>query len=52
MSLDAFAFPDDFQIPFGDGADVKSKCFTHQLTPEGMAVRDAFNKLTPVWPAP
>ena len=51
MSLNALAFPKEFdRIPFNDGKDVKQKCDTDQLTPEGQAVRDAFNHLTPVWP--
>ena len=50
MSLDAFAFPDGFQMPFRDGVEVKNECFTQQLSPEVQAVRDAFNNLTPVWP--
>ena len=49
MSLDALAFPEGFEIPFKDGDDVRKKCFNHQLPPEGQAVRDAFNNLTPVW---
>lgn len=48
MSLDAFAFPDGFQIPFKDGADVKNKCKTQ--TAESQAVLEAFCNLTPVWP--
>ena len=50
MSLKALAFPDKFQIPFTNGGEVKSKCDTVQLTPEGQAVRDAFDNLTQVWP--
>ena len=50
MSLNVLAFRDGFDLPFNNGADVKSKCFTHQLTPEGREIRDAFNNLTPVWP--
>ena len=50
MSLKVLAFPDGFQMPFNNGADVKSKCFTRQLTSEGKAVCDAFNNLTQVWP--
>ena len=52
MSLNALAFPNEFQIPFTNEKAVKQKCFTHQLTSEGQAVRDAFNNLAPVWPAP
>ena len=52
MSLDALAFPADFQMPFGNGKQVKDRCDTHRLTAEGRKIRDAFNKLTPVWPAP
>ena len=50
MSLDALAFPAGFEIPFKDGDDVRKKCFTHQLTPKGRAVRDAFTNLARVWP--
>ena len=50
MSLKALAFPDKFQIPFTNGGEVKSKCATAQLSPEGQAVRDAFDDLTQVWP--
>ena len=50
MSLKVLAFPDGFQIPFTNGADVKSKCFTPSLTSEGQKVRDAFNNLTQLWP--
>lgn len=50
MSLKVLAFPNGFKIPFKNGADVRQKCFTHSLTPEGQAVRDAFNNLTQVWP--
>ena len=50
MSLKVLAFPDKFQIPFTNGGEVKSKCDTVQLTPEGQAVRDAFNNLTQIWP--
>ena len=52
MSLKVLAFPDEFQIPFADGAEVTQQCDTPSLTPDGQAVRDAFNKLVPVWPAP
>ncbi len=52
MSLDALAFPADFQMPFGNGKQVKDRCDTHRLTAEGRQIRDAFNGLTPVWPAP
>ena len=52
MSLDALAFPADFQMPFGNGKQVKDRCDTHRLTAEGWQIRDAFNELTPVWPAP
>ena len=50
MSLNALAFPEKFTIPFKNGADVKNNCDTRQLTPEGKAVRDAFNNLTQLWP--
>ena len=48
MSLNALAFPDEFQMPFKNGGEVMAKCTS--LTPEGRAVRDAFNNLAPVWP--
>ena len=49
MSLDALVFPRDFdQIPFADGEEVKRKCDTTRLTPEGGKIRDAFAGLTPV----
>ena len=51
MSLKALVFPKEFdRIPFNHGKEVKQKCFTRQLTPEGQEVRDAFNKLAQVWP--
>ena len=50
MSLKVQAFPDGFQIPFADGGEVKQKCGAPSLTPEGKAVRDAFDNLTQVWP--
>lgn len=50
MSLNVLAFPNWFKIPFKDGAGLKSKCYTAQLTDEGQAVRDAFDDLSPVWP--
>ena len=52
MSLNVLAFPDGFQIPFDDGADVKRHCDIAQLPlqSKGQAVRDAFNKLVQVWP--
>lgn len=49
MSLDALVFPRDFdRIPFADGEEVKQKCDTTRLTPEGGKIRDAFAGLTPV----
>lgn len=49
MSLDALVFPKDFdRIPLADGEEVKQKCDTTQLTPEGGKIRDAFAGLTPV----
>ena len=51
MSLDAFAFPEGFRIPFENGSEVKEKCDNSQLTEEGRLVRDAFDNLTQVWPA-
>ena len=54
MFLKVLAFPDGFpgyfEQTFKNGADVKSKCDTPNLTPEGEEVRDAFNNLTPLWP--
>ena len=50
MSLNVLAFPEGFEIPFKDGDDVRKKCFTQQLTPEGRAVREAFTNLVQVWP--
>ena len=50
MSLNALAFPDEFQIPFADGAEVTQQCDTARLTLKGRKVRDAFNNLVPVWP--
>lgn len=50
MSLNVLAFPDGFQIPFANGKEVKDKCDTPHLTPEGQAVREAFTNLAPVWP--
>ena len=50
MSLDAFAFPDGFQIPFKNGGEVKQKCNTPSLTPEGREIRATFNNLTQLWP--
>ena len=50
MSLNVLAFPNWFKIPFKDGANLKSKCYTAQLTDEGQAVHDAFDNLTPLWP--
>ena len=48
MSLDALVFPKDFdQIPFADGEEVKRKCNTTHLTPEGKKIRDAFAGLKP-----
>ncbi len=51
ISLDALAFPAEFQIPFKNGGEVKQKCDTDKLTDEGQQVCDAFNNLTPAWPA-
>ena len=51
MSLDALAFPAEFEIPFKNGGEVKQKCDTGKLTDKGRQVRDAFNKLAPAWPA-
>lgn len=45
MSLDALAFPKDFDVPFKKGKKVKEKCDTQHLTTEGRMVRDAFNGL-------
>ena len=51
MSLKVFALPNGFQkIPFKNGGEVKQKCATNPVPPEGQAVCDAFNNLTPVWP--
>ena len=51
MSLKALAFPEEFKVPpFGNGEEVKNKCDSRQLTAEGRKVRDAFDKLAPVWP--
>lgn len=54
MSLKVLAFlngfPDDFEQMFKNGDDVRQKCFTYRLTPEGQVVRDAFNNLTQLWP--
>ena len=48
MRLDALTFPERFgEVPFGSGADVKSKCDTGALTREARAVRDAFDDLVP-----
>ena len=50
MSLYALAFPKEFNhVPFKDGKSVKKKCRTDELTAEGRKVRDAFDRLTPVW---
>ncbi len=50
MSLNALAFPEEFEIPFKNGEEVKDKCNTLQLTEEGQAICNAFHKLAPVWP--
>ena len=51
MSLNALAFPKEFnQVPFKDGEDVKKKC-SGALTAEGQKVCEAFKELDPVWPA-
>ena len=53
MSLKVFALPNGFQkIPFKNGGEVKQKCASNPVPPEGQAVCDAFNNLALVWPAP
>ena len=52
MSLNAFTFPDWFEPRlFENGRDVKEQCGTPTLTGTGKAVRDAFDRLEPVWAA-
>ncbi len=49
MSLDALQFPEHFrQLPFKNGQEVKQKCGSPRLTPEGQKIRGAFYQLTPV----
>ena len=49
MSVGMHAFPEDFRLPFANGAEVKVQCNTTAATPEGRRVRDAFANLSPVW---
>lgn len=52
MSLNAFTFPDWFEPRlFENGRDVKEQCGTPILTGVGKKVRDAFDRLEPVWVA-
>ena len=49
MSVNMYAFPPDFSLPFATGKEVREKCDTDTLTAEGKIIRDAFANLSPVW---
>ena len=51
MGFEFLAMPPGFEIPFVNGAEVRAACEANP--PEGDALRvcDAFNNLSPVWPA-
>lgn len=48
ISLTAYRFAEEFQLPFTTGARVKALCNRPTLTPEGRKVREAFANLTKV----
>lgn len=53
MSLHALAFPDWFsQLPFENGREAQLHCDRDDLTDEARTIRDAFLKLTTLWPSP
>lgn len=48
MSLDALAFPDEFNaLPFADGGEVRKFCDGERWTEPARRVRDAFDNLAP-----
>ena len=51
MGFEFLAIPNDFELPFRDGAEVRAACEADPTAEGARRVRDAFNNLTPVWPA-
>lgn len=51
MGFEFLAIPPQFELPFHDGAEVKTACKAETPTEGARRVCDAFDNLSPVWPA-
>ena len=51
MGFEFLALPPEFELPFRDGAEVRAACETKPPAEGARRVRDAFENLSPVWPA-
>ena len=51
MGFQFLALPPEFELPFRNGAEVKAACPGQPLAESARRVCDAFDNLSPVWPA-
>lgn len=51
MGFEFLALPPEFELPFRNGAEVRAACEADPPTESARRVCDAFNNLSPVWPA-
>ena len=51
MGFKFLALPPEFELPFGNGAEVRAACEADPPAESARQVCDAFDNLSPVWPA-
>ncbi|MEE9206012.1 MAG: hypothetical protein V3U50_03410 [Acidimicrobiia bacterium] len=51
MGFEFLALPPEFELPFRDGAEVRATCEAEPPAESARRVCDAFDNLSPVWPA-
>ena len=51
MRFEFLALPPEFELPFRDGAEVRAACEAEPPAESARRVCDAFDNLSPVWPA-
>lgn len=51
MGFEFLALPPEFELPFRDGAEVRAACEAEPPAESARRVCDAFDNLSPVWPA-
>ncbi len=51
MGFEFLALPPEFELPFGNGAEVRAACEAEPPAESARRVCDALDNLSPVWPA-